>query len=109
MKILHKNGLEIVDINRRKAIRYRCLNCSGYSTAEVRDCNFHDCHLYEFRSGKDKQDPQKRSKAIRMYCLEWCMLGQSFEVKLCPCIDCSLHPYRHTEIDTTHLILEEAA
>lgn len=32
-------------------------------------------------------------KAIRAHCLD-CMCGQVNEVKLCPCTDCPLYPYR---------------
>ena len=32
-------------------------------------------------------------KAIREKCLD-CMCGNSNEVKICPCEDCSLHPFR---------------
>ena len=32
-------------------------------------------------------------RAIRKKCLDFCA-GQASEVKLCPCIDCTLHPYR---------------
>lgn len=32
-------------------------------------------------------------KAIRAKCLD-CCCGQYKEVELCPCSDCSLHPYR---------------
>ena len=32
-------------------------------------------------------------KAIRAKCLD-CCCGQSNEVKLCPCTDCPLYPYR---------------
>ena len=32
-------------------------------------------------------------KAIRLKCLD-CMCGSFKEVELCPCIDCSLHPFR---------------
>lgn len=32
-------------------------------------------------------------KAIRAKCLD-CCCGQMAEVKLCPCEDCALHPYR---------------
>lgn len=32
-------------------------------------------------------------KAIRAKCLD-CCCGQCKEVKLCPCEDCPLHPYR---------------
>lgn len=32
-------------------------------------------------------------RAIRAKCLD-CMCGQANEVKLCPCTDCSLYPFR---------------
>ena len=32
-------------------------------------------------------------KAIRVKCLD-CCCGQAHEVKLCPCSDCSLYPFR---------------
>ena len=32
-------------------------------------------------------------KAIRAKCLD-CMCGQVQEVRLCPCTDCPLYPYR---------------
>lgn len=32
-------------------------------------------------------------KAIRAKCLD-CVCGQANEVRLCPCTDCSLYPYR---------------
>lgn len=32
-------------------------------------------------------------KAIRAKCLD-CCCGSELEVKLCPCEDCPLHPYR---------------
>ena len=36
----------------RKAIRQRCLDCSAYSTTEVRTCELADCPLHEHRMGK---------------------------------------------------------
>ena len=93
-----KNDFKSVNLNRRKAIRERCLNCSGWSSRDVRFCEFSNCHLYPFRSGQGKQDPKKRSKAIRGYCL-WCMNGQRSEVKNCPSIDCPLFPYRKTRTE----------
>lgn len=34
-----------------KAIREKCLDCSGYSYAEVRRCQIQDCPLYVYRFG----------------------------------------------------------
>ncbi len=88
-----KTGLKTVSLNRRKAIRERCLNCSGWSAGEVTECKFSDCQLYPFRTGRGKQDPKARNNAIRKYCL-WCVNGQRAEVTKCPSFVCSLFPYR---------------
>jgi hypothetical protein len=88
-----KAGLKTVSLNRRKAIRERCLNCSGWSVREVTECQFSDCQLYPFRTGQGQQNPKARNNAIRKYCL-WCMNGQRAEVGRCPSFDCSLFPYR---------------
>lgn len=84
-------------MNRRQAIRARCLDCSGFNNAEVRNCTFDDCPLFPFRMGTGKQDPTKRDKAIRAFCL-WCMNGQKKEVQLCPSEQCPLYAFnRHIE------------
>jgi hypothetical protein len=92
-----KNGLKSVNLNRRKAIRERCLNCSGWSTKEVTKCEFSDCQLYPFGTGSGRQDPKARNNSIHKYCL-WCMNGQRAEVSNCPSFDCSLYPYRKTRV-----------
>jgi len=51
------------------AIKEKCLNCSGWNRAEVRNCKIKDCELYPFRSGQGKQNAEARSKVIRSYCL----------------------------------------
>lgn len=96
--ILSKNGLKSVDLNRRKAVRERCLNCSGWSHKEVTNCIFRNCPIYPFRSGQGRQNAKSRSKAIRKFCL-WCMNGQHGEVARCPSTDCSLFPYRKSKTD----------
>lgn len=35
-----------------KAIRAKCVDCSGGSTAEVRRCQVFDCPLWSFRMGQ---------------------------------------------------------
>lgn len=95
---MSKHGEKVVDLNRRKAIRERCLNCSAWFYPGVSSCAFTDCHLYSFRSGRGKQDSKIRAKAIRKYCL-WCMNGQLSEVSKCPSKDCPLFPYRQTKAD----------
>ena len=97
-KIQTKSGYKIIDLNRRKAIRERCLNCSGWVLKEVSNCDLVDCSLYPFRSGKGKQNPKKRGNAIRGYC-RWCMNGQRSEVSKCVSQDCPLFPFRQNSID----------
>ena len=98
VKIQSKDGYKIIDLNRRKAIRERCLNCSAWIQKEVSNCSFKDCQLYPYRSGRGKQNAKERIKAIRSYCL-WCMAGNKAEVSKCTSPDCSLFPYRKSAID----------
>ena len=98
VKIQSKNGHKAMHLNRRRAIRERCLNCSAWSTSEVLNCEFTGCALYHFRSGQGKQNAKLRSKAIRDYCL-WCMVGSRSEVSKCPTADCSLFAYRNSTLD----------
>jgi len=95
--IQHKHGSKIVNLNRRRAIRERCLNCSAWSVKEVANCEFADCPLYRFRSGQGRQNAKLRSKAIRDYCL-WCMADSRVEVSKCPTSDCSLFAYRNSTL-----------
>ncbi len=40
-------------------------------------------------------------KSIRKYCVDHCMCKQPREVKLCPCKNCPLWPYRMGKRPTT--------
>ena len=96
--VLGKSGVVVMNLNRRKAIRERCLNCVGWIPSDVRQCDFTWCALHPFRMGTGKQDPTVRGKAIRKYCLQCCH-DQPIEVRLCPCRDCSLFPWRQSKVD----------
>ncbi len=101
VQIYAKGGFKLItkDLNRRKAIRERCMNCVAWSPKEVEDCfAVDDCQLYLYRSGRGKQDAKARSKAIREYCL-WCCAGQPYEVQKCVSRYCPLFPYRHHKTD----------
>jgi len=98
VKIQAKSGHKIVNLNRRKAIRERCLNCSGWIPKEVKNCELTECRLHSYRSGKGKQNAKDRSKSIRDYCL-WCMAGSRFELSKCPSSACSLFAYRNSTVD----------
>ena len=93
-RIQTKHGQQVKHLNRRRAIRERCLNCSSWSEAEVRDCEATECALYSYRMGTGKQDPKARAKAIRAYCLR-CHAGQRYEIKNCPSTDCPLFYFRN--------------
>ena len=103
MKILSKSGLKVVDLNRRKAIRERCLNCSAWVSREVLECSFLSCPLFQFRMGTEKQNPKRRKNAIRKYCL-WCMTGQQSEIGKCVSIHCPLFPFRQSSVDRSQEI-----
>lgn len=77
-------------LTRRGAIRARCLDCSGGSWKEVRDCKFTTCDLHPFRLG---DNPGSRTQAMRKHCL-WCCNGSATEVRLCPAVRCAMHPFR---------------
>ena len=98
--IQSKNGSKEINLNRRKAVRERCLNCSGWSYIEVENCQFSDCDLYPFRLAAGKQNAQKRHKAIRKYCL-YCCAENQYEVYRCPATDCPLYAYRKSNIDNS--------
>lgn len=98
VQIQSKSGYKIINLNRRKAIRERCLNCAAWIPKEVLNCGFFDCCLYSFRSGKGKQNPTMRKKAVRSYC-RWCTFGQRSEVSKCVSLDCPLFSFRMNGID----------
>jgi len=50
-RIITKNGHEVKTLTRGKAIRQKCLECSGWFAPEVRKCPAKDCALWPFRMG----------------------------------------------------------
>jgi hypothetical protein len=95
-----------------KAIRAKCIDCSGFELKEVRNCQSEDCPLFSLRMGRGSRSTLKQ---IRAFCL-WCCVGQRHEVKLCPAASCPLWEYRlgkrpkkcvlPSEIATTEGVLE---
>jgi Zn-finger protein len=103
VQILAKDGYKVVDLNRRQAIRERCLNCSDWIPSEVAECPFNHCPLYLLRMGKGSQSPKQRNEAIRRYCL-WCMAGQRSEVKRCVSAHyCPLYLFRSSRVKNLFL------
>jgi hypothetical protein len=98
VSILRKNGNQTVDLNRKQAIRERCLNCSCWNAVEVELCQKTDCLLYKYRMNGSNQNAKERNRDLRKYCLECCG-GNSHEVKKCPSLDCPLYAFRKTRVD----------
>lgn len=92
-EILTPNGIESVYLNRRTAIKFKCLDCSGFEYAEMRNCEHKGCSLWQFRAGRGKQDPINRDRAIKAYCLD-CMLDQPYEITNCTSENCPLFIFR---------------
>lgn len=49
--------------SRLKAIRRKCLDCSGYNIAEVRGCRHAACSLHPFRMGKGNRTMSEAQRA----------------------------------------------
>ena len=93
-----KDGGQGINLTPLRAIRLKCMDCSGYSAKDARFCEFGSkepvCFLYPDRLGKRNKEAAKTPmKAIRKHCL-WCSGESSLEVKLCPSELCALHSYR---------------
>lgn len=91
------NSTRVANLNRRSAIRERCLNCNAWSYADVKRCKSDDCPLHSYRLGGKPHSSASRAKAIREYCLSCC--GTVKEVRKCTCTTCPLYPYRNTTLD----------
>ena len=99
-QLMEKNGLKNVNLDRRKSIHERCLNCSGWHPKDVTECDFTKCPLHQFRIGDGKQDAEVRNKAIRNYCIK-CMKGQVGEVTKCPSNNCPFYVFRRGHQECT--------
>lgn len=49
-----------------KAIRMKCLDCSGGSVKEVKECPILDCSLYVYRLCKRPSDEEKKAYIERL-------------------------------------------
>ena len=107
VRIIHQNCHKTVDLNRKIAIRQRCLNCSGWSTVEVELCQQTDCRLYKYRMNENNQNAKERNRDLRKYCLDCCN-GSLGEVKKCPALDCPLYAFRKTGVDHSIKIKPES-
>lgn len=92
-EIYTREGLREVTLNRRKAIRFMCMDCSGFEFNEVANCEHKKCPLYSYRMGTGKQNPKERNRAIKDYCLD-CMVGKPGEISQCVSVNCPLLHYR---------------
>ena len=110
-RIRTKNGVQEVHINRRRACRFMCLECTGWEYNETSQCNgkMMDgsiCALFPYKDMSSKQNARGRSKAIRNFCLE-CMCGNVMDIVKCTSMLCPLYPYRNTKTDKTALTFKD--
>ena len=80
-------------LNRRKAIRLKCLGCSEDEPSQVRHCPITGCSLYPYRSGRGKQDPKERDRAIKAHCM-YCKMDHLREIIECCYQECPLYEFR---------------
>jgi hypothetical protein len=52
---LSAGGLVTKSLTAMKAIRFKCLECAGFQSGEVRKCHIEDCALWPFRFGRYPQ------------------------------------------------------
>ena len=96
-QVLTRNGVKLVDMNPRRAIRRHCHMCSDYSWEEVSSCMIRDCELHPFRLGtnfeKDLHSDQ-RLRAIQRYCKFQCCKGDEQQYRNCDMETCPLFLFR---------------
>jgi len=95
MKRTKTSTIDIATATPMRSMRAFCLDCTGGSKADVRECSFTACPLYPYRMGRrPKKGTAKRPLiTIRKQCVE-CMGGQVSLIRDCPAAECSLHHYR---------------
>jgi len=47
-----------------KAIKAKCLDCSGGKKSEIRNCNIEHCPLFLFRFGRKPKLPERRGRKL---------------------------------------------
>jgi hypothetical protein len=101
--------LVLKDLNRRKAIKELCLNCSAWASRDRKTCPVTECQLHPYRNGElpEGKTTKDRADAIREYCLTWCCMGQSGEVTKCNITTCPCFPFRQTRLDRSVEITEK--
>jgi hypothetical protein len=59
-----KERTETRNLSASKAIRFHCLDCSGGSIVEVRECELNLCPLWPFRMGKGSRRSKKNPTTL---------------------------------------------
>ena len=77
-------------MTKERAIRSRCMDCSGGIYQDVKDCEDKACALYPYRTRAKVEG--NRARAIKQYCLA--CVGSAKERKLCEVETCPLHEHR---------------
>lgn len=87
---MKKMKLAMVSKTPLKAIRAKCVDCSGGQLKQARRCSFEGCPMHSLRMGRGGR---ATLMPIKAFCI-WCCAGQRHEVKLCPAVKCPLWEYR---------------
>jgi len=101
-EVFTREGVRKVNLNRRKAIHLKCMDCSAFQYKEMINCLQTDCPLHPFRTGIGKQNPVQRNRAIKEYCL-WCMYDHSREIEKCTSVNCPLFNYKGFLLQKQHI------
>ena len=102
------NRLVLKDLNKRRAIKALCNNCSAWATRQRQTCPVTECQLHPYRNGEMPEGltPSDRAKAINDYCRDWCCMGRSAEVKICHITTCPLFAWRTWRVDRSTMVDE---
>lgn len=111
-KFRYKETLVERTVTPQKAIRFKCMECVGWSPKDVAECTIPDCELYNYRLGnrptqthvtidcwykkEGKEETRIRQtplNVIRHHCLN-CFGGSFDGIRNCPDTACPVYPYR---------------
>ena len=56
------DGVETITLTPRKAIRKKCLECSGWSATQARECHITTCALWPYRMPHGAESIEKQGE-----------------------------------------------
>lgn len=92
--VLTRDGEVIkVNLSKTKAIKLKCLDCSGFDRSSVKECVIEDCELYPYRLGKNPHTSKQRNNNMKLHCVN-CSGGNKPNIKRCTVETCPLYYHR---------------